>query len=90
MDTLKGLQRLFGEAKKESVSAFDVADAVRRQIGPPVVERAAPPTLVVWKVSAAASALAALIPLALTVKTFLTLDDFVTAFFPLTEGAWLW
>ncbi len=90
MDTLEGLQRLFGEAKKEPVAAFDVVDSVRRQIGPQLAERAAPPTLIVWKVSAAASVLAALIPLVLVVKVFLALDDLSIAFFPLTEGAWLW
>lgn len=90
MDTVDGLQRLFGEAKKEPAVAIDVVDSVCRQIRSDTAEPELPPTLIVWKISAGASALAAVIPLVLIVRGFLALDDFVIAFFPLTEGAWLW
>lgn len=89
MDTLDGIRRVFEQAKDEPTYAIDVVERVRLGIRPLEIQ---PPAtrLVVWKISAAASALAAVIPLVLIVRTYLALDDFMIEFLIPTQGVWPW
>jgi hypothetical protein len=89
MDTLEGIQRLFEQARNEPIQAFDVVAYVRGRI-PPLEVRPPEPNPIIWKVSAAVSALAAVIPLVLFVETFLVLDDLMIEFLLPTQGVWLW
>lgn len=89
MDTLKGIQRLFDQAKREPVQAHDVAESIQnciRELEPGPLT----PSLDVWKISAGALGLAAVIPMVFTVNAFLLLDDLAIDVFPLIEGPWLW
>jgi hypothetical protein len=89
MDTLNGIRRLFERAKNEPSQDIDVVDRVRLAVRPLRIQ---PPTTatIVWKVSAAVSALAAVIPLVLIAKAYLALDDLTIEFLLPVQGAWLW
>jgi hypothetical protein len=89
MDTLDGVRRLFGRAKDEPVHAIDVVERVRVEIGSLEIE---PPPRgpIVWKVSAAVSTLAAVLPLILIARTYLALDDLTIEFLLPAQGVWLW
>jgi len=89
MDTLEGIRRLCDRAKDEPVQGFDVVASVRQGIRPLRVEPPAP-SLTIWKISGAVSALAAVIPLAVIVKAFGVFDEFLIELYIPTQVAWLW